>query len=408
MNTTQYPLEGITVLDLGQVYQGPYCGFLLALAGARVIKIEPPGGDSVRNRSDAPNGVSLSFAMLNSNKEGMTLDLKTEAGREILLALAEHADVLLENFAPGVMEKLGLGPEPLQLRNPRLIYASGSGYGSTGPYRDVLAMDLTIQAIGGIMSVTGFADGPPVKAGAAVSDFLGGAHLYGAVLTALMSRERTGKGCVVETAMFDMCYHPLASNLSMLHKQKQQIPRTGNRHGGLSVVPYNVYPASDGYVAIICVKDNHWRTLTRAMGRPELGTDLRYASNQARADAIDEVDKLVAAWTQLHPKEDIFQISQRERFPAAPVRDLLELSRDPHLHQRGALQDMEHPVLGSVALPHSPIRFRDLPRMPLKPSPALGQDNAGVLADLLNLTEGRIESLAEQGAFGYPKTPTSL
>ncbi|MEK7943310.1 CoA transferase [Pigmentiphaga sp. YJ18] len=400
MTTANLPLEGITVLDLGQVYQGPYCGFLLATGGARVIKIEPPGGDSVRSRADAPGGNSLAFAMLNANKEGMTLDLKTQAGRDLLLRMVDRADVLLENFAPGVMDRLGLGADALCARNRRLIYASGSGYGSTGPYRDVLAMDLTIQAIGGMMSVTGFADGPPLKAGAAVSDFLGGAHLYGAVVTALLQRERTGEGCAVETAMFDMCYHTLASNLSMMHKQGRPAPRTGNRHGGLSVVPYNVYPARDGHVAIICVKDAHWRNLARTMDRPELADDSRYASNRARAEAIDEVDELISSWSRQHGKEEIFRISQRNRFPAAPVRDLRELSEDPHLHQRGALHYMDHPVLGRIALPHSPLRFVRQHQLPLSPNPALGEHNASVLTNMLRMSDEDIRNYDRLGAFG--------
>ncbi|AWB32517.1 CaiB/BaiF CoA transferase family protein [Orrella marina] len=400
MTSPQYPLEGITVLDLGQVYQGPYCGFLLAMAGARVIKIEPPHGDSVRSRAENTNGNSLAFSMLNSNKEGIVLDLKTGTGRELLLRLVEKADVLVQNFAPGVMDKLGVGYDVLKERNNRLIYASGSGYGSSGPYRDYLAMDLTVQAIGGIMSVTGFEDGPPVKAGAAVSDFLGGSHLYGAIMTALFHRERTGEGSAVETAMFDMCYHPLASNLSMTHLQGRLIPRTGNRHGGLSVVPYNVYPAKDGYIAIICVKDAHWKALCRTMGREELATDPRYAINKERAARIDEVDKIISEWSGTLEKEEIFTLSQKEKFPAAPVRDLYELSSDPHLHERGALQNFDHPILGPIVLPHSPIRFTHLALKELRVNPNLGEHTQAVLEDLLNIDEDQMRQYRHDGAFG--------
>ena len=400
MASHHYPLQGITVLDLGQVYQGPYCGFLMAMAGARVIKIEPPHGDSVRSRVQTPGGNSLAFSMLNSNKEGMVLDLKTEGGKEILLRLVENADVLLQNFAPGVMDKLGVGYEALRGRNSRLVYASGSGYGASGPYRDFLAMDLTIQAIGGIMSVTGFENGPPVKAGPAVSDFLGGAHLYGAIVTALLNREKTGEGCSVETAMFDMCYHPMASNLSMTHAQGRLIPRTGNRHGGLSVVPYNVYPAKDGHVAIICVKDAHWRALCRTMNKEELATDPRYATNKERAARIDEVDALVAQWSENMGKEEIFMLSQKAKFPAAPVRDLNELSTDPHLHARGALQHFDHPVLGPIVLPHSPLRFEHLPAIPLTVNPDLGQHTRNVLEEFLGADDEELDRYARSGAFG--------
>ncbi|MBH1962722.1 MAG: CoA transferase [Comamonadaceae bacterium] len=400
MANKKYPLEGIVVLDLGQVYQGPYCGFLMAMAGARVIKIEPPHGDSVRTRTDAPGGNSLAFSMLNSNKEGMVLDLKTEAGRELLRSLVDKSDVLIENFAPGVMDKLGVGAAALRARNPRLIYAYGSGYGSFGPYRDFLAMDLTIQAIGGGMSVTGFPDGPPVKAGAAVSDFLGGTHLYGAVLTALFDREKTGEGCAIETSMFDMCYHPLASNLSMTHMKNALIPRTGNRHGGLSVVPYNVYQCRDGYVAIICVKDAHWRSLVETMGLPELGQDSAYSTNRARAQNIDEVDRIVGEWAIGLGKEEIFLISQEKRFPAAPVRDLKELSADPHLHERKSLQYFDHPVLGRIVLAASPIRIQDLEPMPFRRNPELGEHSAALLAEFLNLDDHAVAALRDSGVLG--------
>ena len=262
------PLSGITVLDLGQVYQGPYATMLMARAGADVIKIEPPDGEPVRRRSSVSMGAMLPLAMLNANKRGITLNLKSEEGRGLLLRLVERADVLLENFAPGVMDRLGVGWEVLHALNPRLVYASGSGFGLSGPDRDALAMDLTVQAVSGAMSVTGFPDGPPVKSGPAFADFLSGTHLYGAVMTALFERSRTGQGRLVEVAMMETIYPALASNLSLLHGTPGAVTtRTGNRHGGLSIAPYNVYPASDGYVAILCIKETHWANLLRAMGR---------------------------------------------------------------------------------------------------------------------------------------------
>jgi len=205
--------------------------------------------------------------------------------------------------------------------------------------------------------------------------------------------------------MFDMCYHTLASNLSMTHKQGRLIPRTGNRHGGLAVVPYNVYPTRDGHIAIICVKDGHWKTLVEAMGRPELASDPAYATNGARAARIDEVDALVAAWTRDWDKEALFELSMQKRFPAAPVRDLYELSEDPHLHAKGALQHFEHSTLGSVVLPHSPIRYRDLPRLPLRQDPALGEHNAAVVGELLGWDAEKIARMKKAGAFGPSRRP---
>ncbi|MDP6564707.1 MAG: CoA transferase, partial [Alphaproteobacteria bacterium] len=246
MSASAYPLDGVTVLDLGQIYAGPYACFLMAMAGAEVIKIEPPHGEPLRRREGISGG-SVPLAMLNANKRGITLNLKHERARELLRRMVGKADVLLENFAPTVMDRLGVGPEALMALNSRLIYASGSGYGRSGPRRDDLAMDLTVQAVGGVMSVTGFPDGPPVKAGPAICDFIAGTHLYGAVVTALFERERTGKGRLVEVAMLDAIFPTMVSNLGMFYGQGDAIPhRTGNRHGGLSVAPYNVYAAKDG------------------------------------------------------------------------------------------------------------------------------------------------------------------
>ena len=223
------PLRGIVVLDFGQVYQGPYATLLMATAGADVIKIEPPNGEPLRRR--APPGKSTTFpiAMLNSNKRAITLNLKDERGRKLLFRMADKADVLLENFAPGVMDRLGVGLKVLHEINPRLVYASGTGYGLCGPDRDNLAMDLTIQAVSGLISVTGLPDRPPIKSGPAVVDFLSGIHLYAATVTALYERERTGVGRLVEVAMQEAAYSTLTSQLEAYWRTGEVPPRTGNR-----------------------------------------------------------------------------------------------------------------------------------------------------------------------------------
>jgi CoA:oxalate CoA-transferase len=376
--SSPYPLAGITVLDLGQIYQGPYCGFLLAMAGARVIKIEPPLGDQVRSR----RGVSVPLAMLNSNKEGITLDLKTDEGRDAFLQLVDEADVVLENFLPGVMDRLKLGGKALLQRNPRLVFASASGYGSTGPYKDMLAMDLTIQAMSGIINATGFPGQPPVKAGPSICDFLGGAHLYGAIVTALLDRTRTGAGRICEVAMLDAAYIAITSTIGLHFDNPQANPRTGSRHAGLAMAPYNVYPSSDGYVAVICVKEEHWQGVARAMGRADMIDNPLYATHAQRCERMDEVDALVGAWTASLTRDELMEASRIHRFPAAPVRQTAEVVRDPHLHARGMLTDFDHPELGPLVLPNSPLRFDGLAPMPLRASPALGQDNDRILGPL--------------------------
>ena len=379
------PFDGVTVIDLSQIYNGPYATFLMAAAGARVIKIEPPAGEPLRRRA-VVGGAALPFAMLNGCKESVVLDLKSDSGKEALKALVATADVLVENFAPGTMARLGLDAAVMQALNPRLIYASSSGFGSDGPYRDYPAMDLTIQAMAGVMSTTGFPDRPPVKAGPALCDFFAGTHLYGAIVTALYERATTGIARKVEVAMQDAVYASLSSSLGM-HWGNAAVatpppPRTGNRHGGLAESPYNVYPAADGWIAIICVGDPHWQALTVAMGQPELGTAPHLASLKLRVAAMDEVDGLVAAWTRQRTKQAAFEILMAHGVPCALVRDLTEVMNDPNMHARGSLQWQDHPQLGRIVVQHSPLRFAGVPLRAPTPSHELGADTAAVLAGL--------------------------
>jgi CoA:oxalate CoA-transferase len=392
------PLTGLLVLDLGQIYNGPYCSFLLARAGATVIKIEPPGGENMRRRA-VVGGAILPFAMLNSNKRFITLNLKSEAGRDLLLDLSAKADVVVENFAPGVMDRLGVGPQALLKRNPRLVYGAGSGFGWTGPYREYPAMDLTVQAMSGVMSITGEADGPPMKAGPALCDFFGGVHLYGAIVTALFERERTGEGRFVEVAMLDAVYPSLSSALGLWYGTQGAAPaRTGNRHSGLAEAPYNVYPTNDGWLALICVTDRHWQSLTTAMQRVDLQSDERLGSLKGRVANMDEVDALVSAWTRRFGKEELFALLMRHRVPCAPVRELSEVTSDTHMRQRGTLQTIHHPTLGEIPLYAGPMRFEGSDEIEIEPSKALGADTDDILAELLGKSAADISALRQMGA----------
>jgi crotonobetainyl-CoA:carnitine CoA-transferase CaiB-like acyl-CoA transferase len=392
------PLSGVRVLDLGQIYQGPYAGYLLALAGADVVKVEPPGGEPMRRDEVAGGPPVLPMAMLNGNKRTLALDLKSERGKELLIAMAREADVLLENFAPGVLDRLGVGADVLRAANPALIYASGTGYGLSGPDRDNLAMDVVVQAVSGIMSVTGPPEGPPYKAGPAVCDFISGIHLYAGIVTALYDRTRTGTGQVVEVAMIETIYPTLTTNLRGLFESGgEQALRTGNRHSSLSTAPYNVYPAKDGSVAINCVTDAHWRNLARAMGREELADDPRFVDRPARGRNIDAVDAIVEAWTSTLGKQAICDMFREHHIPGAPVRELPEIVADPHMHERGMLQEIDHPQMGPVTLAHSPIRYHGSERIPLTPSQPLGANSREVLVDWLGLPDAELNALAEQG-----------
>lgn len=395
------PLTGITVLDLGHIYQGPYAGFLLATGGARVIKIEPLSGEGLRVR-----GANLPFAMLNSCKESVTIDLKHPDGLDVFRRLAAEVDVIVCNFAPGVPERLGIGYEQLAGTNPGLIYAHGSGFGvreldGSLVETSIPAMDITIQAHSGHMEITGFPDQPPVKSGAANIDFLGGTHLYGAITTALFERERTGLGRSLEIRMADAAYFPLTTALGPWHTTGH-VSRQGNRHPGLGLAPYNVYPCADGYVALIAASNRHWRSVLAVVGRPDLVNEARLKDFGDRARHMDEIDEIVTSWSSSRPKADVAAALQQAHVPAAAVRVIDEVVNDPIRFEQGSMQWVDHPELGRLPLPNSPIRWHGSPLVELDPSPALGADNRAVLAELAGLDDAGLDALTAAGAIGPP------
>ncbi len=344
-------------------------------------------------------GAALPFAMLNSNKQAVTLNLKTRRGREILLDMARRADVLLENFLPGKLDKLGIGYEVLREVNPRLIMASGSGYGSTGPYKEYPAMDISIQAMSGAMSVTGFPDGPPTKIGPALCDFSAGVHLYGAVVTALYEREKTGHGQRVEVAMLDAIYFSLASSLGLYFASGNYggavnfEQRTGNTHSGRASAPYSVYQVADGYIAILCTNNKHWVSLAKVMGREDLASDPRFDTAKKRATLGEEVDRIVGEYAARYKRDELFAILSPHHIPCAPVRDLAEVTNDRHLHERGMLEWMEHPKYGRIAAARSPLRFENQELTKLKPSAELGENNDEVYGEWLGISKEELAAL---------------
>src|SRR5262249_11006030 len=391
------PLDGMLVLDLGQVYHGPYCGLLLAFMGARVLKIEPPEGDIVRRRKR--NVEPYPLVMLNSNKESVVIDFKHRDGKALFLRLVEKADVVVENFAASVMDRLGLGWEVLHARNPRLVYGTGKGFGLSGPYRDLPAMDLTIQAMSGIMNATGFADRPPLKAGPAVCDFLAGVHRFGGIMSALLHRERTGEGQLVEVSMHEAAVVALASALGAHMDGDGDVPeRTGNRHPALAIAPYNVYPTRDGFVAIFTASARHWHSIARVLGREDLLSHPDYASTRSRAARMAEIDALVEAWTRARSKDEVLAELTLAHVPCAPVRTTAEVVADPHLRERGHWVDVEHPRRGKTRVPVSPIRLHGADPVGIeRPAPLLGQDTDRVLGELLGLGADDLPALHGAG-----------
>jgi CoA:oxalate CoA-transferase len=393
------PLAGITVLDFGQIFQGPYATMLMAKAGADVIKIEPPGGEPLRRRVIAQGGdTTLPIAMLNANKRAVTLNLKSDAGKDLLKQMVARADVLLENFSPGTLDGLGVGYEVLKDINPRLIYATGTGFGISGPDRDNLAMDFTIQAASGIMSITGDPDGPPMKAGPTLVDFMGGIHLYAAVVTALLQRTTTGQGQLVEVAMQETVYPSLASSYDYHLRTGKVPPRAGNRQAGLASAPYNAFQTKNGWVAIHVVTEAHWRNLLQAMGRADLLEDSRFSTNPARTENMTATEALVTAWTIGLDTTEIVAAAKRYRIPVAAVRNAIEVMNDPHMHERGMLQRIDHPSLGPVILPNSPLRLHGSDRVEPVPSPLLGQHNVEVYGGWLGLGAEEVAALRRAGA----------
>jgi len=391
------PLSDITVIDLSHVYNGPYATFLMAMAGAKVIKVEPFQGEHLRSRGDM-GGASLSFAMLNSNKQPVTLNLKTERGRDLLKEMVLRADILVENFSPGVLDRLGVGAAELQKVNPRLIYGSSSGYGKEGPYRDYPAMDLVMQAMCGVIDSTGYPDQPPVKSGGAFCDFMAGIHLYGAIVTALYEREHTGVARVVEVSMQDATYSSLASNLGMLHLRGNEAPaRTGNRHGGLGVSPYNVYKTNDGYVVLNAPGDNHFRSILDVIGRPDLKEDPRFLTRMARVQNMDAVDELIESWTKGFGRNEVARRMLALKVPCAPVRELSEVRVDENMHARGSLHWIDHPELGRVVLPHSPLVFDGTERRQIEPSLPLGTCNEQVYGEWLGHSPEELAAFRAEG-----------
>jgi crotonobetainyl-CoA:carnitine CoA-transferase CaiB-like acyl-CoA transferase len=390
--------SGVRVICVGQFYFAPYCSTMLARLGADVIKIEAPEGDPYRRLPTADeHGNSIQFTMLNSGKRTMRLNLRNPDGQEVLKRLVAEADVLIQNLSPGTMERFGLGWEDLREVNPRLIMASGSGFGSFGPYAGEPAMDLTIQARTAIMSTTGFTDGPPVRTGPSVVDFMAGAHLFGGVVTALYQREYTGRGQHVEVALQDSILPTLSSNIAGLIYSDGSMPeRTGNRHGGLAVTPYNAYRTTDGWVTVLCPTQAHWERLCDIMDDPDAKSE-RYATMDGRRAHNDEVDAIVERWTSRLTKAEVAERLSDSGIPTAPVIALSELMDDEHVAARGVLRRMTDES-GSWLTLGSPLFLSDSPIVEPTRARLLGQDTEQILTGDLKMTHDEVEALRAAGA----------
>jgi CoA:oxalate CoA-transferase len=391
------PLDDLRILDLTHFYNGPYATFLLSHLGAEVIKVEAPGvGDGARalfRRKGLPYGAP--FALLNSNKQSITLNLKDQEGQALFKRLVRKADIVVENYAAGTMDSIGLGYEVLRAENPRLIYATSTGFGLNGPYRDIAAFDPIIQAMGGVMAITGEANGPPMKTGATVADILGGVHLCAGLLAAIRQRDRTGNGLMVELCLYDSVIPTLTTFLGAMAMGLTNL-RDGNRASGGAISPYNTYPASDGWVMILAADNVRWKKMCELMGRPELAIDERFASAKARARNLEEVDRIVAQWTRTKTRRELFEIMAAADVFCGMVQDLPEVIADKHLLARGMLREVDHPALGPMTIFTSPLRLDSESPVPASMSPALGEGNDRFYRDELGLSADDIAALRER------------
>lgn len=389
------PLEGIRVLDFGQIYAVPYCTLQLSAMGAEIIKIEPPKVGEMLRRPDLPGGVNYAFLMLNANKKSVTLNLKHPSAIEVVFKLFENADVLAENYLDGVMESFGLGYDQIASRFPRLIYASGKGYGSGSRFAKLGSMDNTIQASSGFISITGFPE-HGVRTSATFIDMGTGSHLTSGILAALIHRGRTGRGQKVEVAMLDVAIPALTSVVAPV-LQGKKFKRLGNRHWG--VCPTNIYPASDGEVLIMVLTEMHWRTFAKLIGHEELIPMPEYKDHGTRMRIADQIDEMVSTWTRPQRRDDIIRILIETGVPCAPVREVEEVIADPEVAERGTLIDSTYPASGDIKIVGSPVKMSAIARDELSRGrpPELGEHTEEVLASI-GISLERIAQLREEGA----------
>ncbi|MDR1359812.1 MAG: CoA transferase [Deltaproteobacteria bacterium] len=391
-------LDGVTVLDLTQAYSGPFCTMHLADHGAKVIKLErPPHGDQTRGWGPFKNGASAYYALINRNKLGMTLDLNKEKGKEVFLQLAAKADVVVENFRVGTMEKLGLGYDNLKKVNPRLIYASISGFGLEGPLSGRPAYDIVAQGMSGIMSITGFADKGPTKVGPSLGDSYTGSYLTMGIAMALFNRERSGQGHRLDVAMLDTLFHNL-ENAVVTYTVEGVIPeQMGNTDP--AIAPFDTFEAKDGVFVMGVGTDKMWGEVCAAMGRPDLAEDPRYRTNADRCkNYLPDLRRTLLEWTNSKTVAQMEEILVSAGIPFGPVLNVAQTTEHPQIAARNMIQEVDDPLLGKVRLCGIPIKARGVSDKIERPAPRLGEHNEEVLRDLLGYDAAAVRALKEAGA----------
>ncbi|PZQ53506.1 MAG: CoA transferase [Novosphingobium pentaromativorans] len=390
------PLAGVRVIDFTRVLAGPAASLALADMGAEVFKIEPPGtGDETRTFPPTRDGESHYYLAVNRGKKSIVVDLKSEEGLALVRDLAAKCDVLVENYRPGVMDRLGLGYEAMKAINPRLIYCSISGYGQTGPLKDRPSFDIVLQAMSGALSMNGEPDGLPTKLGIPLGDLVGGINGPIGILSALYERERTGVGRHIDVSLMDGLIGMLGYIAQLAFFNDTDPSRVGSQHPNL--VPYGIFPAREGSIVVACLTPGFWSRICRSIERPELIEDPRYDTLEKRRDARAEVNAIVSAFTQQHSVDELVAIFTAHEVPHAPILGVSEALAQPQAVEREMVVETQHKTLGPIPIVNRPIRFTDAPQPVPTAPPVLGEHTDAILEDVLDLSPERIAQLRGAG-----------
>jgi len=389
------PLENIKILDLSRVLAGPYCTMILSDLGAEVIKVEiPETGDDSRSFGPFLNGQSLYFLSINREKKSISLNLKTERGKELLKELVKKVDVLVENYRPGTMEKLGLGYEELKKINPSLIYAASSGYGHTGPSSQKASYDILAQAMGGVMSITGWPDAPPTRVGMSLGDITASLYTAIGILAAIHQRTTTGLGQKVDIAMLD-CQVSILENAITRYQVEGSSPQPlGNRHP--TITPFQAFKASDGYFVIAAGNDGLWAKLCEVLGRNELINDPRFSTNKLRTQNIEPLNAELGVTFATRSATEWIEAIDQAGIPCGPINTIDEVMADKQVLSRNMIVDVDDPKAGKVKIAGNPIKMSYLLEKPYRdPAPDIGEHNDDIYSGLLYLSSSEIDLLRE-------------
>lgn len=398
MNTTSAhtgPLRGYRVIELGQLLAGPFTGCMLGYFGAEVIKIESPdGGDPIRGWREVQDGTSLWWHSLGRNKKSVTIDLKSEQGIELVKQLINSADVVIENFRPGVVEKWGIGPEQFTVSNPKLVYARISGYGQTGPYAKKPGFASVCEGMSGFRYVNGFDGGPPVRPNLSIGDTIAGIHTALGITMALLEREKSGQGQVVDVALYEAMFNLMEAVVPEYDGAGVIREPSGSTVTGIA--PTNTYQCSDGkYVVIGGNGDSIFQRLMVGIGHPDLAEDQRLANNAGRVEHEDEIDQIIGGWCSARTVDQVLDVMQEQRVPAGPIYNVEDMFNDEHFQARGMFEQVEingKPLKIPAILP----KLTRTQGQTQWPGPELGQHNDEVLKELLGLSDDKLKSLAER------------